>query len=481
MHEKNLNLQNSVMRKVKRIHFVGIGGAGMGGIAEVLFHLGYLVSGSDIHHNDMTKRLSRLGIYIEHTHDAKHVENKDVIVASSAIAEDNAELQRAKALRIPVIARAEMLAELMRFRFGVAVAGSHGKTSTTSMIASILTGAHYDPTYIIGGQLNQIASNAYLGTSRYLIAEADESDASFLYLHPMLAVVTNLDADHLGTYDGDFNKMQDAFIQFLHQLPFYGRAIVALDDPVMEQLIPKINRPLMTFGFHEEADLRAVNLRQKGAQVFFDVLFQGESYPAKVSPPGKHNVQNALASLCVAHLVDIPMTSAVQLLGEFSGIARRFHVYGDLHFPTGKHLLIDDYGHHPKEIEVTLETVRAGWPERRVVMVYQPHRYTRTRDLFTDFVEILSKVDVLILLDVYTAGETEIPGATGSELCTAIEKYGKIRPLFLAGRNPELNTLENLLKQVLEPCDLILLQGAGNIGKLAENLAAQWCEQETYA
>lgn len=461
----DLSLERLAMRHIRSIHLVGIGGAGMAGIAEVLFHQGYAITGSDLQENHLTARLSALGAHIFSGHRAQYVEGADVVVVSSAINEQNPELVRAHELHIPVIPRAKMLAEIMRFRYGIAVAGSHGKTTTTSLIAHVLAACGFDPTFVIGGQFNQVAGHAYLGNSRYLIAEADESDASFLYLHPMLSVVTNLDADHLTTYQGSIDKLKSAFLQFLHHLPFYGLAIIGIDDPLLKSIIPDINRRLITFGFDEQAKIRAIHLRQQGAKTHFDVLFGGQTYPAISPLPGKHNVLNVLASIAVAYAEGIPVAKAIKQLPTFSGINRRFDVLGETKLAnTDKNVtVIDDYGHHPREIAAMIETVRDGWSEKRLVMAFQPHRYTRTRDLFDEFVHVLQTVDELILLDVYAASETPIEHADSHALALAIAQKSHLRPQVVK----TTATLYAMLPDVLQDNDIFLIQGAGNIGELA--------------
>ncbi|MBT1446504.1 UDP-N-acetylmuramate--L-alanine ligase [Shewanella sp. JM162201] len=456
------------MRRVRRIHFVGIGGAGMGGIAEVLVNEGYQVSGSDIAENAVTERLGGLGARIFIGHGAENIENVDVVVVSTAIKQDNPELVAAKEQRIPVVRRAEMLAELMRYRHGVAVAGTHGKTTTTSLIASVYGQADRDPTFVIGGLLNSAGTNARLGSSRYLIAEADESDASFLHLQPMVTVVTNIEADHMDTYGGDFEKLKSTFVDFMHNLPFYGVAVVCVDDPVVRELIPRIGRHVVTYGFSEDADVRALDFVQQGHSCSFTVRRKGKADLAlTVNLPGQHNVLNSLAAIAVATEDDIEDDAIVKALAEFQGIGRRFQHLGKFATPKGEVMLVDDYGHHPSEVLATIKAARAGWPDKRLVMAYQPHRYTRTRDLYEDFVDVLSQVDKLILLEVYAAGETPIPGADGRALCRSIRQRGQLEPIFVA--SPEL--LAGVLPDVLGDGDLLLCQGAGNIGALSKQLA----------
>ena len=456
------------MRRIKKIHFVGIGGVGMGGIAEVLFNQGYQVSGSDIKIGAMTSRLTDAGVQIDIGHRGENVVDKDVVVVSTAVDPENPELIQARELGIPIVPRAEMLAELMRFRHGIAVAGTHGKTTTTSLIASIFAEAGLDPTYVIGGRLNSAASNAGLGDSRYFIAEADESDASFLHLQPMVSIITNIDADHMSTYGGDFSKLVDTFSEFLHNLPFYGLAVLCIDDPVVKGLMAEVPRPVLTYGFDESAMYRATNIHQTEFKTTF--VAHGPDFDdieIKLNMPGSHNVLNALAAIAVASDEHIDIEIVKRALEKFQGVGRRFESYGEFLLPQGSVMLVDDYGHHPKEVEVTVQAIRAGWPERRLVMVYQPHRYSRTKDLYDDFVRVLSEVDVLFLMEVYSAGEEIIPGADSRNLSHSIRLRGKVDPIFI-DTGDELSTL---LASVLEEGDILLTQGAGNIGAVAKNLA----------
>ncbi|MFT6988891.1 MAG: UDP-N-acetylmuramate--alanine ligase, partial [Paraglaciecola sp.] len=394
------------MRRIKHIHFVGIGGAGMGGIAEVLFNEGYGISGSDRQANGMTQRLQNLGATIYFGHVASNIEIANVVVVSSAIDHNNPEIIAANEKRIPVIRRAEMLAELMRFRHGIAIAGTHGKTTTTSLISTIFAEAKLDPTFVIGGLLNSAGTNARLGDSQYLIAEADESDASFVHLQPMVSVVTNIEADHMETYQGDFQKMQDTYIDFLHNLPFYGLAVLCIDDPVIQKLLPRVGRKYITYGVSEQADVRAINIQLGFNKSTFEVLRVNlPPLTVTVNIPGQHNVLNSLAAIAVASDEGLEDEYIVKALSEFSGIGRRFEFLGDYATSKGQAILIDDYGHHPTEVAATIAVARNNWPDRRLVMAYQPHRYTRTRDLYEDFVKVLSQVDVLLLLEVYAAGE----------------------------------------------------------------------------
>lgn len=458
------------MRRIRHIHFVGIGGSGMCGIAEVLLTQGYQITGSDLKSGGAVERLVQLGAQVYIGHQAGNIEGADVVVVSSAINASNPEINAALEARVPLVRRAEMLAELMRFRHGIAVAGTHGKTTTTSLVASILAEAGQDPTFVIGGKLTQAGTNARLGESRYLVAEADESDASFLHLQPMVSIVTNIDADHMSTYGGDFEKLKQTFIEFLHNLPFYGLAVVCTDDEIVRELLPRISRPLLTYGFNEDADYRAVNFRQQGREIRFTVLRPGglPELNIHLQVPGRHNVLNALAAIAVATDEGVEDRAIVQGLAGFQGVGRRFQQLG--HFPVGQGevMLVDDYGHHPREVDAVIQAVREGWPERRLVMVYQPHRYTRTRDLYEDFVKVLSRVDTLVLLDVYAAGESVIPGADGRSLSGSIRQRGKLDPLFV----DDPADLESLLAGVLRPGDILLTQGAGDIGGVAQRLAA---------
>jgi len=456
------------MRRVKLIHFVGIGGAGMGGIAEVLLNEGYQISGSDIGENQVVKRLTKLGAKVFIGHQAENIEQASVIVVSTAIDENNPELLAAKKLRIPVVRRAEMLAELMRFRHGIAIAGTHGKTTTTSLIASVFAQGKLDPTFVIGGLLNSAGTNARLGTSRYLVAEADESDASFLHLQPMVAVVTNIDKDHMETYQGDFEKLKDTYIEFLHNLPFYGLAVVCIDNPVVRELLPRISRQVITYGFSNDADIRAVNYQQDERVSYFTVEIEGEApVDMSVNLPGQHNVLNALAGIAVAKDEGVSNEDICQALSEFAGIGRRFEQLADLSTYAGDMVLVDDYGHHPSEVKATILAMRTGWPDKRLVMVFQPHRYSRTHDLYEDFVEVLSEVDCLFLLDVYSAGETPIVSADSKSLARSIRLRAKTEPIYVS----DVDKLPELLAAQLQDNDMIITQGAGSIGSVARNLS----------
>jgi UDP-N-acetylmuramate--alanine ligase len=438
----------------------------MGGIAEVMHHIGYAVSGSDLHKNSMTQQLANLGIKVQIGHKPEYVYGCDVVVISSAVKADNVEVQTARAQHIPVVPRAEMLGELMRFRQGIAIAGTHGKTTTTSLVASLLAEGGLDPTYVIGGRLNSVGRHASLGSGEYLVAEADESDASFLYLKPIMAIVTNIDADHMETYHHDFNQLRQTFIQFLQQLPFYGLAILCVDDPVIKDILPQVTKPMRTYGLTTDADIQAVDIKQVHGQTRFKVLNDhGPWLDITLNLPGQHNVQNALAAIAVAHEVGVSDAAIRRALQAFHGVDRRFQMQ-ELDIPQGQILLIDDYGHHPREIAAVLQAIRAGWPQRRIVMAFQPHRYTRTRDLFDDFVQVLSNVDVLLLLDIYAAGESPIEGKTGQTLCDAILAQGPIKPHFV----PHLEELPERMLPLLQHQDIVLLMGAGNIGTMATNL-----------
>jgi UDP-N-acetylmuramate--alanine ligase len=463
-------------KRGRRLHFIGIGGAGMGGIAEVMHHIGYAVSGSDLQKNNMTRRLSALGIKIHQGHAPEHVQGNDVVIISSAVTEQNPEVQAARAQQIPVVPRAEMLGELMRFRQGIAIAGTHGKTTTTSLIASILAEAGLDPTFVIGGRLNSVGTHASLGSGEYLVAEADESDASFLYLKPVMAVVTNIDADHMETYQNDFNQLRQTFIEFLRSLPFYGLAVVCLDDPVIEEILPALTKPIKTYGLSARAEIRATEIRQWQGKTHFSVL-QEQSHWLDIilNLPGKHNVRNALAAIAIAHEVGVTDHAIIKALEKFGGIARRFQMQKVM-ISEGEVLLIDDYGHHPREIAAVLQSIREGWPQRRLVVAFQPHRYTRTRDLWAEFIQVLVKVDVLLLLEVYSAGEAVIEHATGEKLYQALGKKGLKHLQFI----PQLEDLTTALIKLLQPQDIILTLGAGSIGAVAATLPTTLAIKDAY-
>jgi UDP-N-acetylmuramate--alanine ligase len=457
------------MRRIHCIHFVGIGGSGMSGIAEVLVNLGYAVQGSDLKAGESTRRLESLGARIMLGHRAENVAGADVVVVSSAINAENPEVAQALAQRIPVVKRAEMLGELMRFRYSIAVAGTHGKTTTTSLVASVLAEGGEDPTFVIGGRLKSAATNARLGAGEYLVAEADESDASFMHLQPMIAIVTNVDADHLGTHGGDFGKLKLSFVEFLHNLPFYGLAIICSDDAEAAALVPQIARPYLTYGFGDSADVRAVNVERRGTQSLFDVHRPGRTpLPVTLNLPGRHNVLNSLAAISVATELEIDDGAIQRALAGFQGIERRLQWLGDVNGPSGRVTLVDDYGHHPTEVAATLEAARQGWPDRRIVLVFQPHRYTRTRDLFDDFAQVLSAADALIVAEVYAAGEEPIAGADGKALCRAIRTRGRVEPVLLKS----LDELPQALAGIARDGDLVLTMGAGSIGAAAQALPA---------
>lgn len=459
------------MGRMRRLHFVGIGGAGMNGIAQVMLNLGYTVSGSDLRANAATDRLAEQGATIHIGQAARNVQGADAIVISSAVAADNPEVVAAREQRIPVVPRAEMLAEIMRFRYGVAVAGTHGKTTTTSLIASLLIDGGMDPTYVIGGRLNAAGSYAHLGEGEVLVAEADESDASFLYLQPMLAVVTNVDEDHMATYGGEFARLRATFLEFLHHLPFYGVAVLCIDDQNTRDLLPEITRRTITYGFSPDADVRGESLEQHEGHTRFDVQpASGDRFAVELSMPGRHNVLNALAAISVGLELGLDVASMQRTLQQFQGIGRRFQVR-ECHIEKGEILLVDDYGHHPSELAATLTAVREGWPGKRLVLAFQPHRYTRTRDAFDDFARVLCEPDVLILSEVFAAGEAPIAGADGRALSRAIRARGQVDPIFLE----RIEELPDVLSSVVCDGDIVLTMGAGNIGQVAANLGEKLC------
>jgi UDP-N-acetylmuramate--alanine ligase len=457
------------MRRINSVHFVGIGGSGMSGIAEVMLSLGYKVQGSDIKANKQTRRLENQGATVFIGHAEANIEHADAVVVSSAVDETNPEVAAARERLMPVVQRAEMLAELMRFRYSIAVAGTHGKTTTTSLVASVLAEGGLDPTFVIGGRLKSADANARLGQGDYLVAEADESDASFVHLKPMLAIVTNIDADHMSTYDGDIDKLRTCFIEFLHNLPFYGVAVVCTDDHGVNEILSNIGRSLITYGINDDADVRAENIEFDQGHTHFDVVRSGDRDPLRIELhlPGMHNVRNALATIAVADELQIGDDAVVRALAEFEGIDRRFQSLGEVETVAGKVMLVDDYGHHPTEIAATLAAARAGWPERRVVLVFQPHRYTRTRDLIDDFATVLSDADVAIVLEVYAAGEDPIAGADGRAIARAVRTRGAVEPVFVES----LDELQPVLESVLADGDLVLLMGAGDIGAYAAGVA----------
>lgn len=463
------------MRRIHRIHLVGIGGVGMGGIAEVLLNLGYAVQGSDLRESVMTARLARLGAEIFIGHQAANVEHADVVVVSTAIDPANPEVAAARALRKPVVRRAEMLAELMRFRYAIAVSGSHGKTTTTSLVASVLAEAGEDPTFVIGGRLKSADTNGRLGAGRYLVAEADESDASFMHLQPMIAVVTNIDSDHLGTYGGDIGLLRQSFIEFLHNLPFYGLAVLCLDDPGVAAIAPGVQRPTLTYGFGEGVDVRGINVRADGLRSHFQVMRPGCTtlLDVTLNLPGRHNVQNALAAIALAQELELDDGAVQRALAGFQGIDRRLQLLGTLDTGHGEALLVDDYGHHPSEVAATMRAVRDAWPGRRLVVVFQPHRFTRTRDLLDDFADVLSGADKLLVAEVYSAGEEPIAGADGRAICRAIRSRGFVEPVFV----PKLERLPKLLGGILQDGDVVLTLGAGDIGSAAHKLPAAFARR----
>jgi UDP-N-acetylmuramate--alanine ligase len=471
MTDRLRRVSDNRMRRIHRIHLVGIGGSGMGGIAEVLINLGYEVQGSDLKANAVTQRLESLGArVIVGAHDAANIGDADVVVVSSAVRPDNPEVQAATARRVPVVQRAEMLGELMRFRYAIAVAGTHGKTTTTSLVASILAEGGEDPTFVIGGRLKSAGSNARLGTGRYLVAEADESDASFVHLQPMIAIVTNIDNDHLVTHEGDFGRLRESFVDFLHNLPFYGLAVLCADDPQLRDVLERVGRPVVTYAIDAEADVRAINVVREGLKTRFDVRRPGHAalLPVTLNLPGRHNVLNALAAIAVATELRIPDTAIQDALANFQGIDRRLQQVAEIDTAAGRVIIVDDYGHHPTEVAATLDAVRQGWPGRRLVLAFQPHRYTRTRDLLDDFARVLPAADVLLVTEVYAAGEAPIAGADGRAICRAIRTRGQLEPIFV----PDVEKLGVALRDVLRDGDVLVTMGAGHIGAVAHELAA---------
>jgi UDP-N-acetylmuramate--alanine ligase len=462
---------NQRMRRINTIHFVGIGGSGMSGIAEVLLNLGYKVQGSDLKANAVTERLAQLGARITLGHRAANADGADVVVTSTAVARDNPEVQAALARRVPVVPRAEMLGELMRFRQSIAVAGTHGKTTTTSLVASVLAEGGEDPTFVIGGRLKSAGSNARLGAGRYLVAEADESDASFLHLQPMIAIVTNIDNDHLGTHGGDFARLCDSFVSFLHNLPFHGLAVLCHDDEQVQGIMPRVARPMVTYGLHADADVRAVNIRRELARTAFDVERRGRSgvLAVTLNMAGLHNVRNALAAIAVTTELEISDEAIARALSGFQGIERRMQLIAEVATRAGNITIVDDYGHHPTEIAATLDALRQAWPGRRLVLAFQPHRYTRTRDLLDDFATVLSGFDVLLVTEVYAAGEPPIKGADGRAICRAIRSRGKLEPVFVN----RVENIANALRDLLRDGDVVVTMGAGHIGAIAQQLPAK--------
>ncbi len=455
------------MRRISQIHFVGIGGAGMCGIAEVMKNQGYTVSGSDIQESAVTDRLKEIGIEVFIGHNSQNVKNADVVVVSSAIDRTNPEIQAALVARIPVVRRADMLGELMRYRHGIAVAGAHGKTTTTSLLTMMMTEAELDPTYVIGGKLNASGKNAAMGQSRFLVAEADESDASFLSLRPMAAIVTNIDEDHMETYENSYDKLKAAYIRFLHNMPFYGLAVICGDDKDLYEMIDDIARPTLTFGLEKHNDVRAVDVKTEGTKTHFTVLRKDkEPLALTLNIPGIHNVQNALAAITMATDEGVDDDAIVRALDKFAGVGRRFEQNACIKKDDGDIILIDDYGHHPVEVEATIKAARQSYPERRLVMLFQPHRYSRTRDCYDDFVKVLSQVDELLLLEVYAAGEDIIVGADSKSLARSIRHRGEVEPTII-----DKNNLKAVMQRVLKANDLLITQGAGNIGQVCAELA----------
>lgn len=457
--------------KVKQVHFVGIGGSGMSGIAEVLINLGYQVSGSDLADNSVTRRLASLGATVYTGHDANHIKGADAVVTSTAVGNSNPEVLAARVNRVPVVPRAVMLAELMRLKQGIAVAGTHGKTTTTSLVASILAEGKLDPTFVIGGRLNSAGANAKLGTGEFMVVEADESDASFLNLMPVIAVITNIDADHMETYGHDFARLKQAFVEFTQRLPFYGIAAVCVDDAHVREIMPFVSKPLMTYGLSESAQVRAVDVQPDSGRMKFTVKREGEAdLQVTLNLPGHHNVQNALAAIAVATEVGVEDDAIVNALEKFNGVGRRFQHYGEVPCSeNGSYLLVDDYGHHPVEMEATLNAARGAYPDKRLVVAFQPHRYTRTRDCFEDFVKVLGNVDTLILAEVYAAGESPIVAADGRSLARAIRVAGKTELIFVE----DLDEMAEVIKEQVKDGDLVLTMGAGSIGQLPGMLVEQ--------
>ncbi len=465
----NTNFQAPEMRRIRRIHFVGIGGSGMSGIAEVLLNQGYDISGSDISANANVRRLTGAGAEIFLGHSESNIEGADVVVKSSAVTLENPEIASARERGIPVVRRAEMLAELMRYRHGIAIAGTHGKTTTTSLITAILAEDGRDPTFVVGGRVNSVGTNAKLGGSRYLVAEADESDASFLHLQPMVSVVTNIEEDHMETYGFDFDVLKKTYIEFLHNLPFYGLAVMCIDDEVIRSLLVDVARPMLTYGFSDDAayHIRDLQSSKRQSQFVIDRPDGKPSLTIKLNIPGRHNALNAAAAIAVATDEGISDQAIQSGLEKFCGVGRRFEVVGQYRVESGEAILVDDYGHHPTEVKATIQAVRDGWPDKRLVMVFQPHRYSRTRDLYEDFVQVLSQVDVLLVLDVYAAGEEPIAGAGSKNLCGSIRQRGGIDPIFVE----QIEDVPSLIGDLVQGNDLVMTQGAGSVSKLVAMLA----------
>ncbi len=459
------------MRRINTIHFVGIGGSGMSGIAEVLLNLGYSVQGSDLKMSPVIDRLTRLGATVRLGHDARHIAGADVLVVSGAITAGNPEVDAALERRVPVVSRAEMLGELMRFRHAIAVAGTHGKTTTTSLVASILAEGGEDPTFVIGGRLKSAGSHARLGAGPYLVAEADESDASFMHLQPLISVVTNIDNDHLATHGGDFEKLKESFIDFLHNLPFYGLAVLCIECENVRAILPRVGRPVLTYGLGADADVRASDVRRMGLQTRFLVRRpSNEPLEVTVNLPGAHNVLNTLAAIAVATELGIDEAAIGRALMSFQGVDRRLQRVADITTAAGTVTVIDDYGHHPTEVAATLEALRQGYPQRRIVLAFQPHRYSRTHDLIDDFGKVLSTVDVLLVTEVYAAGEAPIAGADGRAICRAVRSRGQVEPLFVE----RVEELADSLKDVIRDGDVIVTMGAGNISAVSHGLSERF-------
>ncbi len=466
------NLAQTQMRSVQRIHFLGIGGSGMSGIAEVLINLGYRVSGTDLKPSAATQRLTEMGATVFFGHAEENAHGADVIVVSTAVKVGNPELEWARAHRVPIVRRAEMLAELMRFRYGIAIAGTHGKTTTTSLVASVLAEGGIDPTFVVGGKVKGAGANAKLGAGNVLVAEADESDASFLHLSPMVSAVTNIDADHLETYGGDFAKLKATFIEFLHRLPFYGLAVLCIDDPVVRELLPQVGRPMVTYGFAEDADVQAVDVVAEGSGQRFTAVFKkdGVREPFHLNLPGLHNVQNTLVALSIARELGVSMAAARTALEKFAGVGRRCEPHGVLDMQGSKVTVIDDYGHHPRELAATFQAVRSSHPGKRLAVAFQPHRYSRTRDLFDEFCEVLSTADALLLLEVYAAGEAPIAGYDSKALARGIRARGKVEPVVVK----TVAELPDALIGVVQDGDVLLTAGAGDVGQAPGLLSAQF-------
>lgn len=464
--------------RIQSIHFVGIGGSGMSGIAEVLLNLGYQISGSDLQESAVTRRLAELGARIFIGHDAGNIQGAGALVISSAVAGDNPEVLAARAARVPVVPRALMLAELMRLKRGIAIAGTHGKTTTTSLVASVLAAAGLDPTFVIGGRLNSAGANARLGQGDYIVVEADESDASFLNLLPVMAVITNIDVDHMDTYGHDVARLKSAFIEFTQRLPFYGTAVVCNDDPNVREIIPFVSRPVTTYGIDTEAQVRAINLRAQGTVMAFDVLRQGATgqlpvLSVQLNLPGRHNVLNALAAIAIATELGVPDQAIASALSDFHGVGRRFTLVGDFpvaaHRGQGTYTVVDDYGHHPVEMQATLAAARGAWPQRRIVLAFQPHRYTRTRDCFEDFVRVLGMADAVLLTEVYSAGEPHLVATDGRSLARALRVAGRVEPVFIE----EVAELPAAIRDFAQPGDVVVVMGAGSISRVPAQLGEQ--------